>query len=98
VRYVIQIRDNAWLVPRSSARFINHSCAPNCVLDRAFNLITTEPLQRGAQLTFSYDRLSLAEWQRAPECYFWDERWSFRCGCGAAQCVGNMDRYRIHPE
>jgi hypothetical protein len=29
--------------------------------------------------------------------YFWDERWSFDCDCGAPGCVGRVDRYRVQP-
>jgi hypothetical protein len=97
VRYVIQVGDNQWLIPRSSTRFVNHSCAPNCLLDADFNLLTLSPVAAGQQLTFSYDALTLTEWQRAPQCYFWDERWSFDCACGAGRCVGRVDRYRIRP-
>ncbi|MEO8361456.1 MAG: SET domain-containing protein-lysine N-methyltransferase [Vicinamibacteria bacterium] len=97
VRYVIQVKDDGWLIPMSSARFINHSCAPKCAVDAAFNLITVSSVSAGEQLTFSYDALAQAEWQRAPELYFWDERWSFDCGCGATECVGRVDRYRIRP-
>ena len=97
VRYVIQVKDDGWLIPRSSARFINHSCAPNCVVDAAFNLLTLTEVSSGEELTFSYDALTQAEWERAPECYFWDERWSFDCGCRTASCVGRIDRYRVRP-
>ncbi|WP_366524511.1 SET domain-containing protein-lysine N-methyltransferase [Nannocystis sp.] len=97
VCYVIQVRDDGWMIPRSSARFINHSCAPNCALDTTFTLRTLRPVATGEQLTFSYDALTIAEWRRAPECYFWDERWSFDCYCGAPNCVRRVDRYRIRP-
>ncbi len=97
VRYVIQVHDDGWMIPRSSIRFCNHSCAPNCALDAAFNVHTLRAVAAGEELTFSYDFLSRAEWQRAPEYYFWDERWSFDCRCGAPACVGRVDCYRISP-
>ena len=56
---------------------------------------TLRPVATGEELTFSYDYLAAAEWRRAPELYFWDERWSFDCRCGAPDCVGRVDRYRI---
>lgn len=97
VRYVIQVKDDGWLIPRSSARFINHSCVPNCAVDAAFNLVTIAPVPEGEQLTFSNDALTQAEWQRAPQYHFWDGRWSFDCACGTSACVGHIERYRIRP-
>ncbi len=95
VRYALLLRDDEWLIPTSDARYINHSCDPNCSLDDSLSVVTTRPIDAGEQLTISYNMLSLAEWLRAPQFYFWDERWSFDCHCGAPDCSKRVDRYRI---
>ncbi len=95
VRHAILVDGDTWVVPHSPARWINHSCAPNCTVDDGLTVWTTRPVAAGEQLTISYDRVALADWQAAPEAHFWDERWSFDCRCGAAGCVGRVDRYRV---
>ncbi len=95
VRHAILVDGDTWVVPHSPARWINHSCAPNCTVDDGLTVWTTRPVAAGEQLTISYDRVALADWQDAPEAHFWDERWSFDCRCGAAGCVGRVDRYRV---
>ena len=68
------------------ARFVNHSCAPNCetksiVLanERRVVLFATRDVRRGEELTYDY--------QFAPEC---PER-ETPCACGAATCRGIMN-------
>lgn len=95
VRHAILVEDDLWVVPHTPARWINHSCAPNCTVGDDLTVRTTRPVGAGEQLTISYDRVPLAEWQAAPAAHFWDERWSFDCRCGAAGCVGRVDRYRV---
>lgn len=95
VRHALLVEADRWLVPSSEARFVNHSCDPNCTVDDALAVVTTRAVAAGEELTFSYDTLTMAEWVAAPAAYFWDERWSFDCRCGAPGCVGRVDRYRI---
>ncbi len=95
VRHALLLQGDDWLIPTSSARFINHSCAPNCMIGPERTVVTTRPVAAGDELTFTYDTISMAEWVRAPQDYFWDERWSFDCRCGTPHCAGRIDRYRI---
>jgi hypothetical protein len=95
VCHAVLLQGDDWLVPTSDARYVNHSCDPNCTVDDSLAIVTTRPVADGEQLTFSYDTLSMAEFMAAPPCYFWDARWSFDCRCGAPACVGRIDRYRI---
>lgn len=95
VRHAVLIAGDRWLVPTSSARFVNHACAPNCVVDDDLALVTTEPVGAGDQLTIRYDAVTAAEWLDEPAAHFWHEQWSFDCRCGTPHCVGRVDRYRI---
>ncbi len=94
-RHAILLQGDDWLVPTSEARFVNHSCAPNCLVDDALAVVTARPVGPGEEFTISYDTLTMAEFVRTPRSYFWDDRWSFDCRCGAVNCVGRVDRYRI---
>lgn len=95
VRHAILLEGDSWMVPRSCARWLNHSCAPNCAVGDDLGVRTNRPVAEGEQLTISYDRVTLADWLAEPEAHFWDARWSFDCRCGAAGCVGRVDRYRV---
>jgi hypothetical protein len=94
-RHALLLDGDRWLLPRNEARFINHSCAPDCRLAADLGVVTTRAVAAGEALTIRYDSLTMAEYLRAPDAFFWDERWSFDCQCGAPDCVGRVDRYRI---
>ncbi len=73
----------------SVARFINHSCAPNCrpeVSRGRIWIVARRDIAVGDELTFDYG-FPFAEWRRHP------------CRCGAARCagfiVGNDQRWRL---
>ncbi len=78
----------------SSARFVNHSCAPNCEAlvwvdidgderrDRVY-IETLRRIRKGEELVFDYALELSHEVSRAER-----ERW--RCRCGARHCRGSM--------
>ena len=93
--YALLLQGDVWMIPASSARYMNHSCAPNCRIDGTLTAVTTRPVAQDEPLTIRYDALTMSDWVRTPQSYFWDDRWSFDCMCGAPECVGRVDRYRI---
>ena len=93
--YALLLKKDEWLVADTAARYINHSCEPNCRIGPDREVRTVRPVRRGVELTISYDRLTRAEFLESPECFFWDPRWTFDCRCGSPSCVGRVDRYRI---
>lgn len=95
VCHAILLEGEEWMVPTTAARFINHSCAPNCTVDDTLAVVTLRAVADGEELTFSYDSVTMAEWLAAPSSFFWDARWTFKCRCGAPACVGHVDRYRV---
>ena len=65
-------------VPWNPARFINHSCAPNCeaeVEEGRIVIVALRDLLAGEELTFNYG-YDLEEYREHP------------CRCGAAECLG----------
>src|SRR5262245_165477 len=84
-----------FLLPKTIARYINHSCNPNCEV-KTLRVYTTKPLKKGEELTFYYNPLESSTGK--PEDDFWDPRWSFNCKCGAANCQGRVDGYRLRQE
>lgn len=79
--YIFTLDDECDLdgnVEWNPARFINHSCAPNCEAewdeDRLW-IITIRDIQPGEELTFNYG-YDLEDYREHP------------CRCGASECVG----------
>ena len=93
VRYVLWIGPDQWLIPATSARFVNHSCAPNCLVDGDLRVLTSRPVAQAEELAFDY---ALAEDPDDAES-FWDPRWTFTCQCGSPGCRGVIDRY-VRPQ
>jgi hypothetical protein len=102
--YVLWLGGDRWMVPRSSGRYINHSCAPNCrVVDRpgdadGFDVVARRAIEAGGEITFAYNLIDAAEWaahKHEPRYRFWHPSWTFSCLCGAPACQGRIDRYRI---
>jgi uncharacterized protein len=62
----------------NAARFINHSCAPNCEAEKDDDriwIIATRDIQAGEEITFNYG-YDLVDYKDYP------------CCCGSPQCVG----------
>ena len=60
------------------ARFLNHSCAPNCDAEREDGriwMVANRPIRAGEEVTFNYG-FDLEDYQAYP------------CECGAPGCVG----------
>ena len=65
---------------QNTARYINHSCEPNCAIEttsRAIWIVALRDIAAGEELTYRYD------YAYDPEGYR-----DFPCYCGAPQCVG----------
>jgi SET domain-containing protein len=65
-------------VPQNPARFLNHSCAPNCeaVLDAGrIWIVALRDIVAGEEITFNYG-YDLADYREHP------------CRCGVEKCVG----------
>ena len=83
--YALWLSEDEWLIPTSTARYANHSCAPNCRVNDDLVMLTVLPVRAGEELTFSYNTVYPGE---VPPP--WDPRWSFDCLCGAEGCQGRV--------
>ncbi|MCL4305604.1 SET domain-containing protein-lysine N-methyltransferase [bacterium] len=88
--FLFQICDGAVAIDAAvggnDARFINHSCNPNCeaVEDRGRVFIEAiRAIQPGEELTYNYGLTGSGE-----EHDDWREKYA--CRCGAPNCSGNM--------
>ena len=72
----------------NEARFVNHSCAPNCeayVFDGRAYVYAMRDIAVGEELTFDY-RLGPANRSERAE----PDAAEYRCNCGAANCRGTL--------
>jgi len=70
----------------NNARFINHSCEPNCaaVIDNGHIYVDAmKDIPRGAELAYDYKLQREGRYQKE-----WDKLYA--CKCGAANCRGTM--------
>jgi SET domain-containing protein len=76
--YLDETYDLDGRVDWNPARFLNHSCDPNCdamLFDDGIWLVARRHVVEGEELTFDYG-YDLVDWR------------SFPCRCGAARCLG----------
>jgi hypothetical protein len=99
IPYVLNLENGGWMIPSSTAaREANHSCDPNCTIDGQLRLVTFRPVAAGQELTYHYAMVDREHHDRSAESFFWDERWTFDCRCGAPNCMGRVDRYLFSDE
>ena len=70
----------------NAARWINHSCAPNCIADDAsgeVHIMALRDIEAGEELCYDYGLV-------CDERYTPKLKQRFACWCGAPQCRGTM--------
>jgi hypothetical protein len=73
----------------SDAKYINHSCDPNCKVNSAKEVISVRHINKKEELTIAYDE-GAGEWK--PE-------WNFHCLCNATNCrkfINSYNRTKNH--
>lgn len=95
IRYALLVRDDEWMICPGNARYVNHSCEPNCKIGPELVIQTLRPVKKGEELTISYNSLSRGEYEDNPGFYFWDPRWNFDCRCGSPGCPGRIEGYNV---
>jgi hypothetical protein len=86
--YALLIDNDRWILPKTNARFLNHSCNPNCKINDVYNVITTRTIKFNEELTISYN--IVYERENPGD---WDPHWTFECKCGSKNCQGLVNKY-----
>lgn len=76
--YLFQLNSKVHIDGKNTARYINHSCDPNCEVDISKGQIwikTIREIKKGEELVYSYS-------------YDLEESKDYPCGCGVKKCVG----------
>ena len=53
--YALLIGEEKWLIPKTAARYINHSCNPNYIIGDDLYIKTIRSVEKGEQLTIIYN-------------------------------------------
>lgn len=80
--HTIQIGKAKWRDSKGLARFINHSCDPNCGIKGLNKVVAMRDIEKGEQITWDYEMTERSDW------------WRMRCKCGSPLCrkvIGNYD-------
>ena len=95
VRYALLFGD-AWVLPRTNARYINHSCDANCFVSDTREVVARRRIRAGEELTIMYNGISMEEFLAGSALDEpWDARWTFDCRCGSPRCIRKIDRYVV---
>jgi hypothetical protein len=96
IRYAFELDDDRWIVPQSDARYISHSCDPNCYISSKLEVLTLRKVLKGEALTVMYNEVTIEKYMSNGSVLpKWDERRSFDCHCGTPKCIGRIDRYVV---
>jgi len=74
-------RDHSITLTNLAARFINHSCNPNCGHLQGTELYSIAPIAEGEELTYDYS------------CAMSKDAERFECHCGSPQCRGQVGNF-----
>jgi len=88
INHFLIIDEKNLVIPNTSARYINHSCDPNCKINDDMEVVTMRPVKQGEELTISYNVID-KKWIDAT----WDSRWDFICACNSPICQGVINKY-----
>jgi hypothetical protein len=84
--YSVQVEAREYIQPGAPARFINHSCDPNCGLTGDLFLVAICDIGKDEELFFDYSTTML------------ERRWEMDCKCGTAICRGRIRDFDTLPE
>lgn len=80
--HCIQIGPETWRDSKGYARYINHSCDPNCGIRGLTEIIAMRDIHAGEEITWDYEMTEKSDW------------WKMKCQCGSPYCrkkIGNYD-------
>ncbi len=83
--HAIQIGPALWRDSKGCARFINHSCEPNCGIKGLTRVVAMRPIVAGEQISWDYEMTEKNKY------------WKMKCKCGASGCRGTIGHYKNMP-
>ncbi len=84
--HAIQFAKDKWRDSKGIARWINHSCEPNCGIKNLFQVVAMRPIEKGEQITWDYEMTEKSSW------------WRMKCKCKSSQCRKVIGSYSRMPK
>lgn len=70
----IGVSETKWIDPDGPARFLNHSCNPNCGIKGMVTIRALRDIKMGEEITVDYSTTEI------------DKLWHMKCDCGSKNC------------
>lgn len=86
LNHTIQIGPALWRDSCGPARYINHSCDPNCGIKNHIQVVAMRPIAAGEEITWDYEMTEKNPW------------WKMRCKCGSPLCRKVIGNYKNMPK
>lgn len=83
--HAIQFAEHKWKDSKGIARYINHSCEPNCGIKDSFKIVALKNIEPGEEITWDYEMTE-------------DSNWRMDCHCGAKTCRKSIGAFRNMPK
>ena len=85
LNHTIQFAKAKWRDSKGVARYLNHSCDPNCGIKKLFKVVAMRDIQPGEEITWDYEMTEKSDW------------WKLKCKCGTPICRKVIGNYRNMP-
>lgn len=85
LNHTIQFGKNLWRDSKGLARYLNHSCEPNCGIKDYFRVVAMRDIIKGEQITWDYEMTEKSWW------------WRMQCLCGHGSCRKRIGNFRNMP-
>ena len=82
--HAIQFEKHKWRDSDGLARYLNHSCEPNCGIKGLFTIVAMRKINKGEEVTWDYEMTE-------------DSDWEMVCKCGSPHCRKLIRAYRFMP-
>ena len=84
--HVIQFERRKWRDSNGIARYINHSCEPNCGIKDLFKIVAMRDIEANEEITWDYEMTED------------NDKWRMKCDCGSKNCRKSIGAYRNMPQ
>ncbi len=83
--YTIQFAKDKWRDSKGLARYLNHSCDPNCGIKGLSKVVAMRAIAAGDEVTWDYEMTEKSWWMK------------MKCRCGSPICRGTIGSYARMP-
>ncbi len=83
--HAIQVGPKLWRDSLGIARYVNHSCDPNCGIKGTNRIVAMRKIEKGEQITWDYEMTEM------------NKVWKMKCRCGSELCRKSIGHHKNMP-